>query len=67
MGGASMMNGWDYNSMQNWAGISQSDDYFDVDFAEDPSQMGFDLDLPTANSTDMMTGQYGQMDHRHSL
>lgn len=67
IGGPPMMNGWDYNSMQNWAGIPQADAYYDVDFAEDTPQLGFGLDLQSSHSAPMMNGQYGQMDHRHSL
>lgn len=72
MGGPQMMNGWDYSSMQHWAGMPHADEYFDVGFAEDPSQVlpGFDLDdMHTSDPGDLMRGQYGlgNMEQRHSL
>jgi len=58
IGGPPMMNGWDYDAMQNWAGNPQAEEYFDLGFGmvdveselPDPRQLdGFDLDLqPTA-------------------
>ncbi len=75
MGGPQMINGvgWDYSSMQHWAGMPHADDYFDVGFTEDPSQAlpGFDLDntMHTSDPGDLMRGQYGlgHMEQRHSL
>ncbi|KAL6246699.1 hypothetical protein RBB50_006006 [Rhinocladiella similis] len=76
MGGPQMTHGWDYNSMQHWAGMPHADEYFDVGegFNEDQAQLGFDLDMhqtqthaPTSNPGEMMRGQYGHdtMDLRH--
>ncbi|KIW18525.1 hypothetical protein PV08_02813 [Exophiala spinifera] len=69
MGGPQMSHGWDYNSMQHWAGMPHADEYFDVGggFNEDQSQLGFDLDMqqtqtqaPTSIPSEMMRrGQYG--------
>lgn len=66
IGGPQMVNGWDYGSMQNWAGIPQADEYFDVGFPEDPNQLGYDLEMQTSNPADIMNGHYGQMEHRQS-
>ncbi|KAJ9610516.1 hypothetical protein H2200_005293 [Cladophialophora chaetospira] len=58
IGGPQMMNGWDYNSMQTWAGVPQADEYFSFGYPEDPNQMGYELEMHTSNPVDMMTGHY---------
>jgi hypothetical protein len=63
IGGPQMMSGWDYNSMQTWACLPQSDEYFSFGYPEDQTQMAFDMDMQPPG---MMSGPYGQMD-RHSL
>lgn len=67
IGGPQMMNGWDYSSMHNWAGIPQADEYFSFGYPEDPTQLGFDLDMQASNTVDMMNEQYGQMQQRHPI
>ena len=67
IGGPQMMNGWDYNSMQTWAGIPQTDEYFSFGYSEDPNQMGFDIGMQASNPADVMNGHYGQMEQRHPI
>ena len=68
MGGPQVANGWDYSTMQNWAGAPQADEYFDVGFTEDPASLQFDLEMqPPSNPADMMNSHYGHLEHRHSL
>ena len=65
IGGPQMMNGWDYNSMQTWAGIPQADENFTFGFPDDPNQMGFDMDMQASNPADLMNGHFAHMDQRH--
>lgn len=65
IGGPQMMNRWDYNSMQNWAGIQLTDEYFDTGFSEDPQHLQY-MDIhPTSNPSDVMS--YTHIDHSHRM
>ncbi len=60
IGGSQMMNGWDYNSMQTWAGHPQPEDYLAYGYPEDANQMGYELEMQTSNPGDLMSGHYGR-------
>ncbi|KAI1616504.1 transcriptional regulatory protein GAL4 [Exophiala viscosa] len=68
IGGSSMMNGWDYASMQNWAGMPQGEtyDYFDVHgFEVDSGRLGFsDMDVassvPAEDAANLIMGPYSR-------
>lgn len=57
--------GWDYNSMQNWAGMPPAEEYFDAAFAEDQNfQLG--LSHQGIESSDAMGTHHGYSEHSHS-
>ncbi|EXJ83023.1 hypothetical protein A1O3_06840 [Capronia epimyces CBS 606.96] len=70
-GGSQMVHGWDFDPMQNWAGIPQADDGFDLGFSAHLGHLGFDVGTHTHthtnNPTNHMSGLYGNinMNQRH--
>jgi hypothetical protein len=73
IGGPQMMNGWDYSSMQNWAGIPQAEEYFatPLPYPDDTNHLPYNMEMhataPTSHSSDLMHGQYVDMQHRNSM
>ncbi|ETI26026.1 hypothetical protein G647_02803 [Cladophialophora carrionii CBS 160.54] len=68
IGGPQMMNGWDHNSMQTWAGNPQTEDtYFSFGYVDDATQMGYDMEMEPPNPGDVLNGHYAQMRQRHPI
>lgn len=67
IGGPPVMHAWDYDSVQNWgAAVPQVEDYFDVGFVGQHSQLGYDMGMPaSASANNSMNNQYGHPGHRH--
>ncbi|KAL2433529.1 hypothetical protein ABEF95_004520 [Exophiala dermatitidis] len=66
--GPQTMPGWDYDTVQTWAGMPQAEDYFDVGFGDQTAgHLAFDMGMqnPSCGNHNHLNPHYGVIERRH--